>query len=81
MALSPFRDRLMRGYSCTRTLDRQADGLRERMAALASDPTAVADVLASIQAIRGTLDRAEVVARQLCNESEVSTPEGGQTRP
>lgn len=72
----------MRGYSCTRTLDRQADGLRERMAALASDPAAAADVLASIQAIRGTLDRAELVARQLRDECSVpSELDGGQMGP
>lgn len=65
MALSPFRDRLMRGYSCTRTLDRQADGLRGRMADLASDPSAAGDVLAKIAAMRRTLDRAEVMVKQL----------------
>ena len=65
MALSPFRDRLMRGYACTRTLDRQADSLRARMADLATDPTAMADVLATIEAIRGTLARAEITARRL----------------
>lgn len=68
MALSPLRDRLMRGYACTRTLDRQADGLRSRMAGLASDPAMVADVLATIAAIRASLDRVEVVARRLASE-------------
>ena len=58
----------MRGFSCTRTLDRQADSLRERMADLASDPEAASDVLASIESIRGTLDRTERVARQLAAE-------------
>lgn len=73
MALSPFRDRLMRGYACTRTLDRQADSLRLRMADLASDPRAAADVLATIQAMRETLDRAEQAARLLAAEHG-STP-------
>lgn len=82
MPLSPIRDRLMRGYSCTRTLDRQADGLREQMAALASDPAAAVEVLATIRAIRGTLDRAERVALQLLNEGRVVGPtEGGGGRP
>lgn len=65
MALSPFRDRLMRGFACTRTLDRQADSLRARMADLATDPGAAAEVLATIEAMRGTLARAEATARQL----------------
>lgn len=68
MALSPFRDRLMRGYACTRTLDRQADGLRARMADLAADPAALADVVATIEAMRGTLARAEATARRLRTE-------------
>lgn len=58
----------MRGYACTRTLDRQADGLRARMADLASDPNAAGDVLASIAAMRDTLDRAEKMARRLAAE-------------
>lgn len=68
MALSPIRDRLMRGYACTRTLDRQADGLRGRMAELAGDPAVVEDVLATIAAMRATLDRTEVTARRLAAE-------------
>lgn len=68
MALSPFRDRLMRGYACTRTLDRQADSLRTRMADLASDPQAAVDVLGTIKAMRETLDRAEQAAEQLAAE-------------
>lgn len=68
MALSPVRDRLMRGYACTRTLDRQADGLRGRMADLASNPTVVEEVLATIAAIRATLDRAEATAKRLAAE-------------
>lgn len=68
MALSPIRDRLMRGYACTRTLDRQADSLRGRMADLASDPSAAGDVLAVIASIRSTLDRAEATARRLASE-------------
>jgi len=68
MALSPFRDRLMRGYACTRTLDRQAENLRARMADLASDPAAAGDVLATIKALRETLDRAELVAQRLAAE-------------
>lgn len=68
MALSPFRDRLMRGYACTRTLDRQADSLRTRMADLASDPGAAGDVLSTIKAMRETLDRAELAAQQLAAE-------------
>lgn len=68
MALSPFRDRLMRGYACTRTLDRQADSLRTRMADLASDPQAAGDVLGTIKAMRETLDRAEQAAEQLAAE-------------
>lgn len=70
MALSPFRDRLMRGYACTRTLDRQADSLRSRMADLASNPVAAGDVLGIIRAMRETLDRAELVARQLAAEQD-----------
>lgn len=58
----------MRGYACTRTLDRQADGLRARMADLASDPSAASDVLAAITAMRETLDRAERTALQLAAE-------------
>ncbi len=68
MASTPLRDRLMRGYACTRTLDRQADSLRSRMADLASDPTAVGDVLSAIGALRDTLDRAERTARELAGE-------------
>lgn len=68
MALSPFRDRLMRGYACTRTLDRQADSLRSRMADLASDPAAADDVLNIIKAVRETLDRAEQAAAALAAE-------------
>ena len=68
MVLSPFRDRLMRGYACTRTLDRQADSMSTRMADLASDPAAAGDVLATIQALRETLDRAERTAAQLALE-------------
>ena len=74
MALSPFRDRLMLGYAATRTLDRQADALRARMADLASDPSAVPDVLATIQAIRDTLNRAEQTARRLAAEQGVMLP-------
>lgn len=70
MPSSPFRDRLMRGYACTRTLDRQADGLRGHMAALASDPAALDSTLASIEAIRSTLQRAERTARELAFELE-----------
>ena len=73
MALSPFRDRLMRGYACTRLLDRQADSLRARMADLAGDPSAAPDVLDNIRAIRETLDRAEAIARQLEMEQRGST--------
>lgn len=68
MALSPFRDRLMRGYACTRTLDRQADSLRSRMADLASDPAAAGDVLRIVKAMRETLDRAELAAVALAAE-------------
>lgn len=68
MALSPFRERLMRGYACTRTLDRQADSLRSRMADLASDPAAAGDVLGTIRAMREALDRAEWTAEQLAAE-------------
>ena len=68
MALSPFRDRLMRGYACTCTLDRQADGQRQRLADLASDSAAAGDVLATIHAMRETLDRAERTAEQLAAE-------------
>lgn len=74
MALSPFRDRLMRGYACTRTLDRQADSLRSRMADLASDPAAAGDVLATVQAMRETLDRAELAAKQLAAEQGPGWP-------
>ena len=74
MALSPFRDRLMRGYACTRTLDRQADSLRQRMVDLSSDPEAAADVFAAIREIRKTLDRAEVTARLLESELRISNP-------
>lgn len=56
MALSPFRDRLMRGYACTRTLDRQADSLRTRMADLASNPAAAGDALDTIKAMGETLE-------------------------
>lgn len=55
----------MRGFACTRTLDRQADSLRTRMADLAMDPGAVTDVLATIEAMRSTLTRAEATARKL----------------
>lgn len=58
----------MRGYACTRTLDRQADSLRTRMADLASDPSAAGDVLSTIKAMRETLDRAESAAHQLAAE-------------
>lgn len=58
----------MRGYACTRTLDRQADGLRSRMAGLAGDPAMVGEVLATIAAMRATLDRAEATARRLAAE-------------
>ena len=58
----------MRGYACTRTLDRQADSLRSRMADLASDPAAIGDVLGTIKALRETLDRAERAAEQLAAE-------------
>lgn len=68
MALSPFRDRLMRGYACTRTLDRQADSLRVRMADLAADPAAAADVCAKIEAMRGALNRTETTAKRLLSE-------------
>lgn len=68
MALSPIRDRLMRGYASTRTLDRQADALRARMADLASDPSIAPEVLATIQAMRDTLSRAEQTARRLAAE-------------
>ena len=55
----------MRGYACTRTLDRQADGLRSCMADLASNPAAAEAVFATIAAIRETLARAEATASQL----------------
>lgn len=74
MALSPFRDRLMRGYACTRTLDRQADRLRSRMADLASDPTAAADVLTIIRAMRETLDRTELAASSLAADQLPGVP-------
>lgn len=60
----------MRGYACTRTLDRQADGLRARMADLASDPSAAGDVLGSIAAMREALDRAERTAHELAREQD-----------
>lgn len=79
MALSPFRDRLMRGYASTRTLDRQADALRARMADLASDPSVAPEVLATIQAMRDTLNRAEQTARQLAAEQGSPLPPGKLT--
>ena len=79
MPSSPFRDRLMRGYACTRLLDRQADSLRARMADLACDPSAAPDVLASIRALRETLDRAEATCRLLAAEQNVAPAEGGPT--
>ena len=72
MPLSPIRNRLMRGYACTRTLDRQADSLRARMADLATDPGVATEVLATIEAMRGTLARAEATARHLRNELDPS---------
>lgn len=76
MALSPIRDRLMRGYACTRTLDRQADGLRSSMADLASNVSAAATVLATIEAIRATLARAELTAMVLKAELDAEARSG-----